>query len=85
MDKDDEKKIKIRAYLDVFGTDNGKLVLADLKTRADFDYIKAQPVGNDNHTDIYQVMHREGKRSIVAYIVGMLKKDPNEQKGIKNE
>ena len=84
MDKDDEKKIKIRAYLDVFGSDNGRIVKEDLEKRSGYK-ISRIPRGLDGHIDPLEMARQEGQRSVSVHIETMLKKDPDEEKGITNE
>ena len=83
MDKDDEKKIKIRAYLDVFGSDNGRIVLKHLKILTKFNW--AFVPNTTGNIDPLEVMRQEGMRSVIIHIEMMLKKDPDEKKGITNE
>ena len=81
MSKDDEKKQLILAYK-FFDTEDGKLVLADLSKNADMDYSLTQPTGTDGHTDVFRVMHREGKRCMVARIVRKKDQDPDFKRSI---
>ena len=66
-----EKQSKLlRAYHDVFESENGKLVINDLMTRFNFNkstYIAKMP---REHIFFY-----EGSRAVVLYMLEVLKKD----------
>ena len=83
MDENDEKKIKIMAYLDVFGSENGKIVKNDIDTLSGY-HISRIPRGLDGHIDPLEMARQIGQRSVSVHIETMLKKDPNEKKGIRN-
>jgi hypothetical protein len=59
------------------------MVKADLRRLAGCD-ISRVPKGHDGHIDPLEMARQEGQRSVVIHIETMLKKDPNEKKGIKN-
>jgi hypothetical protein len=84
MDKDDEKKQRIIDYNEVFGTPNGKRVLAHLKKLAHYN-VAFVPRGNDGHLDPYEMCREEGKRAVIVHIEMIMNKDPYEKKGITNE
>ena len=85
MDKEDEAKQNIIDYGLTFDTVHGKRCLANMEKLAQFNKAVSPPVGDDGHTDIYRVMHNEGKRCVIAHIHKMLNKDFKERKEIKNE
>lgn len=59
-----------RIYMEVFNTDNGQLVLQDLKNRCFFD-ISTSP---DNFPiDALTTIKNEGKRSVLLHILTQLK------------
>jgi hypothetical protein len=83
MDKNDEKKQLIGDYRNTFGSEEGKRVLANLKSGARYN-VAMVPKGHDGHIDIHEMMRQEGKRSMIIHIETMLNKDPYEKKGIKH-
>lgn len=82
MDK--EARLKIIDYKQAFGTEHGKKVIEDLKILARFNHALI-PLGNDGHIDPYEVVRREGMRSVIIHIETMINKDLDEEKGITNE
>lgn len=84
MDKEDEKIQRVIDYQQVFGSPEGKRVLAHMKKLAQYNTTTAPPVGNDGHTDVYRVMYKQGQRCVITNIETMLNKDPSEKKGIVN-
>ena len=85
MAENDELKIKIMAYLDVFGSENGKIVLDDLKQVSGYERYSRPKKGHDGHTDIFDEIFDKGCQYMVARIIVFMNKDPNEKKGIRNE
>jgi len=65
----EEKQERLnKAYWSVFNSDDGQLILEDLRRLSNYD-LSVCPVGNDGHTDIYDVMRNEGKRAVVVHII----------------
>jgi hypothetical protein len=60
----DEEKL-IELYHRVFNTDDGRLVIQDLKNRS-FAYISTVPL--EGQVDMARVVFNEGKRSVVLHI-----------------
>jgi len=67
-------------YQETFNAESGKRVLADMKKKANYNFAVV-PKDNLGHTDIYEVMRNEGKRSVIVHIESMLQKDPNKETG----
>jgi len=82
VDKADEKTQIISDYHEVFDTPGGKNVLNHLKKLAHFN--SAFVPRAEGRIDPYEMCREEGKRAVIVHIEMMLKKDPQEQKGIKN-
>ena len=74
MNADDEKKRLSIAYREVFNSDNGKIVLEDMKKKAQYNTTTSPPVGNDGHTDVYRVMYKQGQRCVITEIERKLRK-----------
>jgi hypothetical protein len=58
-----------RVYMDVFNTDNGKLVLADLANRC---HANISTVAENQSVDPFQVVYKEGRRSVYLHLLTML-------------
>lgn len=84
MDRDEEKVQNVIDYHETFGSEHGKRCLEHLKKKAKFN-ASAIPKDNRGCTDPYEMMRQEGQRSVIVHIELMLKKDPYEKKGIKND
>ncbi len=67
-----------------FGTKHGKRTLEHLKRLTRFN-IATVPLDSTGRIDPLEVMRQEGMRSVIIHIETMLKKDPDEVKGIENE
>lgn len=81
---DNEARQHIINYKQAFGSEHGKRVIADLKVLARFNHALI-PLGDNGHIDPYEVMRREGMRSVIIHIETMMNKDLDEEKGITNE
>ena len=66
-----EKAATIRAYRDVFASEQGKLILKDLITECHI----AQPVMADTDRETF---FNEGKRNVFLYIMNRTTLDPDE-------
>jgi hypothetical protein len=68
-----------RIYMEVFNTDNGQLVLEDLKNRCHAEISTVSEGG----IDPFQVVYKEGRRSVLLHIQTQLK--PHEEAANKEE
>ena len=68
----------VRAYKNVFSTEEGKLVLHDLMKT--FHILQSTMDANPN-----EVAYKEGERSVVLRILRTINTDPNELEKILNE
>ena len=73
MNKEDLKQL-IRAYKQVFESDQGKKVLKDLEKRC--SYHTTTHIKGDSHESAFL----EGTRSVILFIKNMLSKKPEEEK-----
>ena len=80
MTERDDKKIQLLIdYKMTFGTESGERVLADMKSKANFDR-SVIPRDANGRIDPMEVMRNEGQRSGIVHIEIQLGKDPHEQK-----
>jgi len=84
MNEDQQAQQLVRDYKATFGADAGKRVLAHMKLMAKYN-IASVPNDNMGRIDPYEVMRQEGMRSVIIHIETMLRKKPDEVKGIQNE
>ena len=73
MNKEDLKQL-IRAYKQVFESDQGKKGLKDLEKRC--SYHTTTHIKGDSHESAFL----EGTRSVILFIKNMLNKKPEEEK-----
>jgi len=72
---DEERRTQlVMDYKMTFGSLEGKRVLADLSKLCGLNFVLT-PVGNDGHTDPYDVMRNEGKRTVAIHINRMVETD----------
>lgn len=72
-----KRKQLIIDYQAVFGTDNGKRVLADLRKRCPF---LTSSIQTDKGIDTNKLLLLEGERRVLLRIYTMLRLDPNEER-----
>lgn len=70
----DEAKKLVLAYQGCFSSDNGKLVIADLRRVFKFD-MSVVPIGEDAHIDVNRLIRNEGQRSVLIHILTQITKD----------
>jgi len=83
VDKEQEK-LQLIADYQWFTTKSGQNVLNHMKRLAQYNTAVSPPLGNDGHTDVFRVMHKEGQRTVITNIELWMNKNPDEKKGIKN-
>jgi hypothetical protein len=59
-----------RIYMEVFNTDNGKLVIEDLKNRC---FAEISTITEGSLVDPYLAIRNEGRRSVLLHILTQLK------------
>ena len=84
MDENQTERSLVLDYKQTYGTDSGKRVLNHMKKMAMFDFVDV-PLDNMGRIDPFEVVRQLGLRSAIIEIEIMLKRDPNETKGIQNE
>lgn len=75
---DEERQLYID-FKELFGSDRGKRVLANLRKVFNFD-VSVIPRDNIGRTDIYEVLRNEGKRTVIIYILHKKNADLDEAK-----
>ena len=83
MSEDDKARQLVIDYKQTFLCPHGKRVLDHIKACAKFNI--AFVPDRTGVIDPLEVMRQEGMRSVIINIEMMLKKDPDETKGIQNE
>ena len=73
MNSNDLKQLEL-AYKQVFNSEEGKLVLEDLKKRCSF--YTTSHIKGDSHESAFL----EGTRSVILFINNMLNRKPTEEK-----
>ena len=84
LTEDQQAQQLARDYKETFGTPGGKRVLDHMKILTKFN-IAAVPNDFTGRIDSYEVMRQEGMRSVIIHVEMMLRKKPDETKGIQNE
>lgn len=84
LTEDQKAQQLARDYKETYGTPGGKRVLDHMKILTKFN-IATVPNDHTGRIDPYEVMRQEGMRSVIIHIETMLKKKPDEVKGIQNE
>lgn len=62
-----------RVYMNVFNTDEGQMVLEDLRNRC---YAKASTVEHQGNIDPFTVLRNEGMRSVLLHLETQLLPEP---------
>ena len=80
-----EKEQLTRDYKFTFGSPDGKRVVKDLKSLANYDLVLV-PLDNNGKIDSHQVMFNEGRRSVIVHILRKIKVDlgkPKQTEAVK--
>jgi hypothetical protein len=84
MTEDEKAQQLVNDYKQTFLSEAGMRVKDHMKKMARFDVVIV-PQDVTGRIDALEVMRQEGMRSVIIGIETMLKKKPDESKGIQNE